>query len=275
MQMRGSKNTNHSRKLLWCKIMKIDEVILSPFNQSKVHSDKLLLQNTKHNSANIFSDHHNMPKQRYSNNDQQIAIARQLANECDSVDALRSAVQSFSGCGLKEDAINTVFADGNRQATIVAIGEAPGAQEDKLGIPFCGESGKLLDKMFASIGLTRRDNIYITNTVFWRPPNNRRPTLQELELCKPFVEKHIALINPKLLILVGATALEALLQSEIKITSARQKFFMYNNQYLTAPISATPIFHPAYLLRQPDQKKLAWDDLQKIRIWLTEHHIMI
>ena len=160
--------------------------------------------------------------------------------------------------------LNTVIFDGNINAKIMLVGEAPGEQEDINGRPFCGRSGKLLDRMFEAIDLSRSD-LYITNTVFWRPPGNRKPTIEETEICKPFVEKNIAIIKPKLLILVGGVATETMLKTGMSISKMRGKFFKYTNRYLQDSIDVTPIFHPAYLLRQPAQKKIAWEDLQNIR----------
>lgn len=192
--------------------------------------------------------------------------ARLAADKADSLDALREAVQNFDGCVLKKTATNTVFADGNPQAEIMVIGEAPGANEDKEGIPFCGTSGQLLDKALASIGLSRKTNIYITNNLFWRPPGNRRPTPEELAMCSPFVEKHIALIKPKLLILAGSTSASSILKTNVGITQLRGKMYDYTNQYLegiTVPVIAT--YHPSYLLRQPSQKKMVWQDLLLVK----------
>lgn len=182
-----------------------------------------------------------------------------------ALEELKKQVQNFDGCDLKKTAINTVFGDGVADAKIMLIGEAPGATEDQEGIPFCGDSGKLLDNMMASIGLSRKSNIYITNTIFWRPPANRRPTPEEVEACRPFVEKHIAIIKPKLLILVGSTAVTSLLGDHLQISRIRQEYYSYKNDYLDEPIVTTAIFHPAYLMRQPMQKKTSWHDLLKIR----------
>lgn len=184
---------------------------------------------------------------------------------------LKIAVMNFNGCDLKKTANNTVFGDGNPDAQIMLIGEAPGAEEDETGIPFCGDSGKLLDNMLASIGLSREKNVYITNTIFWRPPANRRPTREEIELCRPFVEQHIALIKPKLLILIGSTAVTALLGKDLEITKIRQEYYSYSNKYLKEPIMATALFHPAYLIRQPSQKKQAWYDLLKIKEFIAKN----
>ncbi len=191
--------------------------------------------------------------------------SRVLANKASSILELRQIVENFEGCELKNFATNTVFADGIESAEIMLIGEAPGATEDEKGIPFCGESGKLLDNMLAAIGISRTKNAYITNTIFWRPPANRKPTDHEISICRPFVEKHIALIKPKLIILVGSTATTSLLGKNQGITFIRQNDYPYTNQYLTDVITTTAIFHPAYLLRQPMQKKVTWFDLLKIK----------
>ena len=194
--------------------------------------------------------------------------ARKLADSATTLEDLKQIVTSYNGCKLKEFASNIVFADGNPNSEIMLIGEAPGATEDKLGIPFCGESGKLLDSMLRSINVSRSTNCYITNTIFWRPPANRVPSAEEIELCKPFVEKHIALISPKLIVMVGNTAATSLLGPNIGITKIRQEYFSYSNQYLETPILCTAIFHPAYLLRQPMQKKTSWYDLIKIKTFI-------
>ncbi len=197
------------------------------------------------------------------------ASPRALADAVTTLDQLKSSLLSFDGCDLKKTATNTVFSDGVATAKIMLIGEAPGASEDATGIPFCGESGKLLDNMISTIGLSRKENVYITNTIFWRPPANRRPTSEEVEICRPFVEKHIALIKPDLLILVGATAVTSLL-GDLQISKIRQEHYQYKNQYLTKPITTTALFHPAYLLRQPFQKKATWFDLLKIQEFLEK-----
>lgn len=176
---------------------------------------------------------------------------------------LEKMVRAFEGCALKKTAKNTVFADGSLGAKIMFIGEAPGANEDAQGIPFCGQSGKLLDNIIRSIGLARKD-VYITNTVFWRPPANRRPTAEEIKICRPFVEKHIALVNPKLIVLVGSTAVESLLTNQINMHQLRHGFYDYTNEYLSSPIKTAVIFHPSYLLRQPYKKKLMWHDMHRL-----------
>ena len=196
--------------------------------------------------------------------------AKKLAQESQTLDALRHAVQEFKGLAITRTATNTVFADGNPDSDIMFIGEAPGADEDRQGIPFCGQSGQLLSQILGCVGLIREKNYYITNSLFWRPPGNRKPTPEELAVCKPFVEKHIALIKPKLIVLVGATAVSAVLDKTLSITKIRGQFLDYTNPYLTAPIPAMPIFHPSYLLRAPGQKRYAWQDALKIKLWIEE-----
>ncbi len=197
-----------------------------------------------------------------------IVKAKELAEAANSLDELRKAVEAFDGCTLKKTATHTVFADGNPEAEVMLVGEAPGAEEDRQGIPFCGASGQLLDKMFEAIDLPR-SKFYISNTLFWRPPGNRQPTPEELAICRPFVEKHIALIKPKILVLVGGTAAKSLLETSTGITRLRGKQYSYRSPYHDADIPTFVIFHPSYLLRQPAQKRLAWQDLQEIEAFLN------
>lgn len=199
--------------------------------------------------------------------------ARKLADQAKTLDELKILVENFDGCELKNLATNTVFADGINSAKVVLIGEAPGANEDQQGIPFCGESGKLLDKMISTIGLSRKTNTYITNTVFWRPPANRRPTTEEIDICRPFVEKHIALLDPHLIILVGSIAATSLLGKHDGISNIRKNSYSYSNRYISNPIAMKALFHPAYLLRQPSQKKSTWYDLIRIQQFLKEKSV--
>lgn len=194
-----------------------------------------------------------------------ISEARKLADEATDLAALEAAVRSFNGCSLKKTATNTVFAQGVPTSGTMFIGEAPGADEDRNGVPFCGASGQLLDKMLSFIGLKRSENFYITNCLFWRPPGNRQPTKEELEICRPFVERHIALINPKRLVLVGGTATSALLNDTRGITRLRGQIFQYRNNYMAHEIPAHVIYHPSYLLRQPLAKKQCWADLLALK----------
>lgn len=194
----------------------------------------------------------------------------------DTLQALRTAVENFKDLSICKTAMNTVFADGNPDAEIMFMGEAPGADEDRQGVPFCGASGQLLAQMLACIGLKREENFYITNSIFWRPPGNRKPTPQELAACAPFVEKHIALFKPKLIILVGATAVTALFgKSKPGISKVRGTFFDYQNALCDDPIKTTAIFHPSYLLRSPGQKRLIWQDLLTIKHFIKEQNLTL
>lgn len=199
-----------------------------------------------------------------------IADARKLADAADTLDALQEAVDSFEGCPLKSMAMKTVFADGNPDARVMVIGDAPDADEDRQGIPFCGAAGQLLDKMFAAIGLNRKESLYISNVIFWRPPGNRKPTPDELAICQPFVEKHIALKAPEYLVLMGGAATSALLNETKGITRLRGNIFSYTNDYMDGrEIPVHVLFHPSYLLRQPAHKALAWQDLLQLHAQLN------
>lgn len=189
---------------------------------------------------------------------------RSLALQANTLTELRALVENFNDCSLKKTAMNTVFSDGNPKARIMVIGEAPGADEDRQGLPFVGLSGKLLDKMFATIGLDRT-KIYITNIMPWRPPGNRQPTLQETNLCLPFVERHIELIAPDFLILVGGTSAKTLLHTTEGIMKLRGKWLSFQTANMSNPIRTLATFHPAYLLRAPGQKRLAWLDLLALK----------
>ncbi|UAT43435.1 uracil-DNA glycosylase [Anaplasmataceae bacterium AB001_6] len=215
-------------------------------------------------------------KNNVSLNSKEIESNSYALNNIDSIDDLKEHLcnNKLSICNIAKEAKNTVFSDGNIDANIMVIGEAPGASEDDQGIPFCGASGKLLDKMFASIDLYRAEDIYITNTIFWRPPNNRRPTEEESNACLPIVEKHINLFNPKLIILVGGTALNALIKTNNSISRMRGDFFIYIDPISRKEIPTTAIFHPSYLLRQPKQKVIAWKDLQMIRKYIDDNNIL-
>ncbi len=186
-----------------------------------------------------------------------------------TLESLRAEVEAFTGCGLKKTAQRTVFSDGNPQAKIMLIGEAPGADEDEQGKPFVGRSGQLLRKMMASIGIDE-SHMYITNVMFWRPPENRTPTPKELATTRHFVEKHIALVQPDILIFVGATSAKYMLQTKVAITKLRHNWHSYYVPALNKSIQAMPIFHPAYLLRNPPAKKEAWEDMKMVRQRIEE-----
>ena len=160
--------------------------------------------------------------------------------------------------------MNLVFADGKPNASIMMVGEAPGEDEDRQGVPFVGVSGQLLDRMLAAAGLNRQTNVYISNILFWRPPGNRSPTDAEIAACLPFCERHIALVKPKLLVLLGGVAAKSLLRTKEGITRMRGRWQQYMpppGSGLEAPIECLPIYHPAYLLRQPAAKRQAWNDM--------------
>ena len=198
-----------------------------------------------------------------------VADARALAGQADSLPALREAVDGFEACALKHTATNLVFADGAADAQVMIMGEAPGADEDRQGLPFVGRAGQLLDRMLAAIGLDR-STVYISNVLNWRPPGNRQPTGNEIAMCLPFAERHIALKAPRLLVLAGGTAAKALFDTTEGITKLRGRWFQYGNAGLPAPIPAIAIFHPAYLLRSPSQKRATWRDLIAIRRTLDD-----
>ncbi len=259
--------------LRWYEQMGVDETIsetpVNSFNQVKKKPTKQPVVANK----NIFQV---QEKDATLSGPSEIAInVRKKAGECKNLDELRELVTNFKDIAITKTATNTVFSDGNPEAEIMMVGEAPGAEEDARGIPFCGASGKMLDQMLSHIGLNREKNFYITNTIFWRPPGNRRPTPEELAICAPFVEKHVALIKPKLIILIGGTAVTALLDSNQGISKLRGNFYDYNNEYLDSPIKTTAIFHPSYLLRSPGQKRLAWKDCLMLKNYIKEQGIKI
>jgi len=190
--------------------------------------------------------------------DAAVQSARDLAAAAMSLDALRTALEGFDGCALKRTASRLVFADGNPAAKIMLIGEAPGADEDRQGLPFVGRAGQLLDRMLAETGLDRT-SVYIANTVPWRPPGNRQPTPQETQICLPFIARQIELVQPEFLVLLGAAAAQTLLNVREGITRIRGRWFDYPCNGKLVP--AMPILHPAYLLRTPIAKRETWRDL--------------
>ena len=193
-------------------------------------------------------------------------------NKLNQLEELRKRINSIKNCDLKKNATNLVFSDGNPFAKIMIVGEGPGANEDKEGKPFVGRAGKLLDKMLTAIKLNRK-NVYISNVVNFRPPMNRRPTDEEIKKYLPFLNKHIELINPKILLLLGATALNALIGNEVVISKARGKWT--NKKFGESTIQIIASFHPAFLMRQPDQKKYTWEDLKMIRKKISELKIKL
>ena len=179
-----------------------------------------------------------------------------------SLDLLKKSIINQKNCDLKKHAQNIVFSDGNPKSKIMLIGEAPGANEDQEGLPFVGRAGQLLDKMLSAINLDRK-KVYISNIVNYRPPENRRPTEAEIKRYLPFISKHIEIINPKILVLLGSTAMNALIGNEVVISKMRGKWI--EKKFGNCKTSVIITFHPAFLMRQPAQKKMAWIDLKMIR----------
>ncbi|MFA6967020.1 uracil-DNA glycosylase family protein [Bosea sp. (in: a-proteobacteria)] len=188
--------------------------------------------------------------------------AKVLAAEAATLDDLKEALARFEGCALKATAKNLVFADGNPEARVMIVGEAPGADEDRVGLPFVGRSGQLLDRMLAAIGLNRQNDVYIANLLPWRPPGNRTPTPQEVSICLPFIQRQIQLADPDILICVGGPSAQGLL-GLTGILASRGKWLEYDTG--ARRIRAMATLHPAYLLRQPLQKRLAWRDMRALK----------
>lgn len=191
-----------------------------------------------------------------------IETALALAPQAATLEELRALLENFEGCALKTTATQLVFADGNPQARIMFVGEAPGRDEDIAGLPFVGRSGRLLDRMLATIGLGRSD-VYIANIIPWRPPGNRTPSPQETQMCLPFVKRQIELVDPDILVCLGKPSSQALLQLKDGIIKSRGRWHDYDTG--TRTIRAMATFHPAYLLRSPIYKRLTWQDLRTVK----------
>lgn len=196
--------------------------------------------------------------------------ARRLAASAESLEALREALVAFEGCALKQTAMNLVFADGNPAAPVMFIGEAPGRDEDRQGLPFVGRSGQLLDRMLAAIGLDRHAEspdraAYIANILPWRPPGDRTPTAAEIALCLPFIERHIALIKPRYVVLLGGTAAKSVLNRSEGIMRLRGRWYEHPVEGLDRPVSCLATYHPAFLLRSPKEKRSAWRDFLELK----------
>jgi uracil-DNA glycosylase family 4 len=191
--------------------------------------------------------------------------ARLLAAEAKSVEALKAALEGFNALTLKRTATQIVFADGNPASRIMIVGEKPGPDEDRLGRPFAGQQGQLLDKMLAAIGLSREENVYITNVINWRPPGDRALTEAELALSLPFIQRHIELVNPAVLIYVGGGVTKALMPGSAAFMRLRGKWAEHKTEGLEKPVPVMPVFHPDYLLKSPLEKRVAWADLLKLK----------
>ncbi len=184
------------------------------------------------------------------------------SDKAENLERLKKSIQKIKNCSLKNNATNMVFSDGNPKSKIMLIGEAPGANEDQEGLPFVGRAGSLLDKMLSAIDLDRK-KVYISNIINYRPPDNRRPTDEEIKRYLPFITKHIEIINPKILVLLGSTAMNALISNDSVISKMRGKWI--EKKFGNCKTSVIITFHPAFLMRQPAQKKMAWIDLKMIR----------
>jgi len=195
-----------------------------------------------------------------------------IENIQSALENLKKKIKKISNCSLKESAKQIVFGDGNQNSHLMIVGEGPGQKEDEIGKPFVGDAGILLDKMLKAINIKRK-NIYITNVVNYRPPNNRKPEPAEITRYSEFLREHISIINPKILILMGSTAMEALFGNKIKITKERGlwKEVIINNKTFLCMVT----FHPAYLLRQPENKKYSWTDLKEIRKKIDQLNIIL
>ena len=194
---------------------------------------------------------------RYKKDNFEISV-----NKADNLEKLKKSISNIKNCSLKDSATSIVFSDGNPKSKIMLLGEAPGSNEDQEGLPFVGRAGTLLDKMLASINLDRK-SVYISNIINYRPPENRRPTDEEMNRYLPFVKKHIEIIGPKILVLLGSTAMNALIGDDDVISKVRGQWI--EKEFGQCKTSVLVTFHPAFLIRQPTQKKLAWIDLKMIR----------
>ncbi len=246
------------------EIAKVKKTFIKPITSTNEALSNLA-KKTKQGNGDLADS--SLSEQKFVPLNDIVNKAKKLAKAASNLTELKKAVENFDGCGLKKMATNTVFCDGNPESRIMVIGEAPGNHEDLQGIPFCGDSGKLLDDMFAAINLDRT-KFYITNVIFWRPPGNRRPTEEELAICRPFVERHIQLVDPKIIILVGATSMSAVLGINDPVTGIRGKVIKFDAKFMNKEIDSFVIFHPSYLMRQSGKKRIAWRDMLEIEKFL-------
>lgn len=256
----NKSNINQNTQSSTPKTTTNDQVIKPVFS-----TDHALANLAKKNQY-LLAD--NSVQEKFMALDEIIKMAKDLAQSAKTLTQLREIVENFDGCNLKKMATKTVFSDGNPNSEIMVIGEAPGNHEDLQGIPFCGDSGMMLSDMFRAINLSRKDHYYITNVIFWRPPGNRRPTDEELAICRPFLERHLELFKPKIIILVGATAMSAILGDDQTISSLRGQIINFAPPYLSFETKTLTIFHPSFLMRQSAKKKLAWQDMLTLENFL-------
>ena len=224
------------------------------FKKNMSNSIKLIQYNKLINHNLIFN---NKAINRYKKVNFEIS-----EDKSNNLELLKNSIIELKNCNLKRQAKNMVFCDGNPKSKIMLVGEAPGANEDQEGLPFVGRAGMLLDKMLAAINLDRK-KVYISNIVNYRPPENRKPTEEEIRRYLPFITKHIEIINPKILVLLGSTAMNALIGNNVVISKMRGKWI--EKKFGSCKTSVIITFHPAFLMRQPAQKKMAWIDLKMIR----------
>ena len=215
-----------------------------------------------YNLINYNLIYNNKAINRYKKNLNEIS-----EEKSESLEMLKRSISNLKNCELKRNATNIVFSDGNPKSKIMFVGEAPGANEDQEGLPFVGRAGILLDKMLMAINLDRK-KVYISNIVNYRPPENRRPTEEEIKRYLPYIKKHIEIISPKILVLLGSTAMNALIGNKVVISKMRGKWI--DKKFGNCRTSVIITFHPAFLMRQPAQKKMAWIDLKMIREKKTE-----
>lgn len=255
--------------LKWYKVMGLEEAVGNePNNRFITKADAeegvMTLKSTASKELNITSK-----QTQIAGSSAGLSFVRggssseEICRDVESLEELRAALEKFEGCPLKATATNLVFSAGNPQASLMFIGEAPGADEDRQGLPFVGMSGQLLDKMLATIGLDRT-KIYISNILPWRPPGNRQPSSSEISMCLPFVRKHIELVKPQILVCVGGTSTKALLDTNEGIMRLRGRWHDCQG------IPTLAIYHPAYLLRSPGQKRYFWKDLLTLQDKLQE-----
>ncbi|MCZ2328515.1 uracil-DNA glycosylase [Bartonella sp. F02] len=242
----------------------LNEISIDRFNQSTSLDQTIKWEtNIAHQEQTRSTIKPHSYPQHNPDNTQRTLSNIELAQNAKTLDELKSALLNFNDCSLKITAKNTCFADGTPGSPLMLIGEAPGRDEDIQGIPFVGKAGILLNKILASIGL-RREDVYIANTVPWRPPGNRTPTPREIALCRPFIERQIQLANPRILVALGGTAAQFLTGSQSGIIRLRGKWLTYEREG-QIKIPVMPTFHPAYLLRTPSQKKLTWIDFLEVK----------
>ncbi|MBA9082520.1 MULTISPECIES: uracil-DNA glycosylase [Bartonella] len=243
----------------------LNDTPIDRFSQSAIleQKSKQAVDISHHKQTSQPIKLHNKQPHNLDNKIHDTLSAIEMAKNAHTLDELKSALLAFNGCSLKLTAKNTCFSDGTAGSPLMLIGEAPGRDEDIQGIPFVGKAGMLLNKILASIGLTRK-NVYIANTIPWRPPGNRTPTPREVALCRPFIERQIELANPRVLIALGGTAAQFLTGAQGGIIRIRGKWQIYESAN-NVKIPVMPTFHPAYLLRTPSQKKLTWMDFLEVK----------